>query len=209
MISEILPLLLVSFSFLGTLIKRRRLVEGMKVVGLVAGPRKSGNTASLVEEVIAGARDAGHEVHVFYMGEMQVHPLNADDDGYVYPDDDFVKLMPYLETMGALVLGSPIYYDHVSARAKLFIDRLYYYSGSHGVEYRKRFPNSVKFISVFSCGWDNPNVYGEVVAWLNERMAHYWNMEICGSLKAFGTGSKPVKDNEIILKQARMLGESL
>lgn len=181
----------------------------MNVVGLVAGPRKTGNTARLVEEIISGAKDAGHETLLFYLGDMEINPLGADENGYVYPDDDFNQLMPHLETMGALVLGSPIYYDHVSARAKIFTDRLYYYSNSHGAQYRERFPRGVKFISVFSCGWDNPNVYEEVVEWLNERMTHYWNMNIHGNLKAYGTGRNPVKDDKALLKKARLLGESL
>ncbi len=184
-------------------------LDRVKVLGLIAGPRKTGNTARLVEEIISGANDAGHETLLFYMGDMRINPLEADEHGYVYPDDDFTQLMPHLETIDALVLGSPIYYDHVSARAKIFIDRLYYYSNSHGAEYKARFPDDVKFISVLSCGWDNPNVYGEVAEWLNERMTHYWNMKICGSLKAYGTGSNPVKENKTLLKKARLLGESL
>lgn len=181
----------------------------MKVVGIVAGPRKTGNTARLVEEVVSGAKDVGHETLMFYLSEMEVAPLGADEDGYVYPEDGFSELMPHLESMGALVLGTPIYYDHVSARAKIFIDRLYYYSKSHGDEYRTLFPDHVKFVGVFSCGWDNPDVYGEVVDWLNGRMSHYWNMDINDSLKAYGTGNKPVRDNQGLLRKARSLGESL
>jgi multimeric flavodoxin WrbA len=181
----------------------------MKVLGIVAGPRKKGNTARLVEEVISGAESAGHETHIFYMSEMKVNPLDVDEKGYLYPGDDFNKLMPHLESMDALVLGSPIYYDQVSSRAKLFIDRLYYYSGSHGDEFRKLFPDNVKFVSVVTCGWDNPNVYGDVVEWLHGRMTHYWKMKIHGALKAYGTGSEPVRNNSKLLGKARALGLSL
>jgi multimeric flavodoxin WrbA len=181
----------------------------MKVIGIVAGPRTTGNTARLVEEVIYGSKDVGHETLLFYMSEMDVNPLESDEDGYIYPEDSFVELMPHLESMDALVLGTPIYYDHVSARAKLFIDRLYYYSKSHGEEYRELFPDNVKFIGIFTCGWDNPNVYSEVVDWLNGRMSHYWNMTIVDFIKAHGTGNKPVEDNMTLLKKARLLGKSL
>ncbi len=181
----------------------------MKVVGIVAGPRKNGNTARLVEEVLAGAREAGHETIIFYMGEMQIHPLDADENGYVYPADDFEEMMPHLETMGALVLGTPIYYDHVSTRAKLFIDRLYYYSGSHGVEYRRMFPNDVRFISVLAYHWNNPDVYEGVVDWLNGRMTHYWKMQVVGSIKAHGTERKHVSGDRELLEKARALGNSL
>lgn len=181
----------------------------MKVLGIVAGPRKTGHTARLVEETLRGAEEAGHETVLFYLSEMEIKPLDEGEDGYSYPDDGFTELMPHIESMGALVFGTPIYYDHVSSRAKLFIDRLYYYSSSHGEEYREKFPDGVKFVNAVTCGWDKADVYGEVVDWLNGRMTHYWKMTEHGSLKAHGTGNNPVKNNEELLKKARELGKSL
>ena len=171
----------------------------MKVLGVVAGPRRGGNTARLVEGVLAGAAESGHETHIYYMSDMDVSPLMHDGEEYVYPEDDFASLMPHIESMGALVLGSPVYYDHVSTRCKLFIDRLYYYGKSHGDEYRALFPGGVKFVPVLSCGWDNPDVYGEVQEWMNKRMTHYWDMKVAGSLKAYGTGSHPVQTDTVLL----------
>jgi len=112
----------------------------MNVLGIVAGPRKNGNTARLVSEVLEGAKDAGHETLLFNLSEMEIMPLEVGDEGYSYPEDGFMELMPHIESMDALVFGTPIYYDHVSSRAKLFIDRLYYYGKSHGEEYREKFP---------------------------------------------------------------------
>ena len=43
----------------------------MKVMGIVAGPRKEGHTARLVEAVLSGAREAGHETEIFYMSDMR------------------------------------------------------------------------------------------------------------------------------------------
>jgi multimeric flavodoxin WrbA len=181
----------------------------MKVLGIVAGPRRKGNTALLVEEVLAGAKEEGNDISIFYLGEMNISPLGDAEVGYSYPDDDFTKIMPHLETMGALVLGTPIYYDHVSSRAKLFIDRLYYYGKTHGEEYRKLFPDNVNCVNIISYGWDREDVYNNVLDWMNGRMTHYWNMKIIGNLKAYGTGSRPVKSNKEILFKARELGRKL
>ena len=181
----------------------------MKVLGIVAGPRREGNSAVLVEEVLSGAKDVGHEPVIFYLGDMDINPLGDADVGYSYPDDDFSEIMPHLESMGGFVFGSPIYYDHVSSRAKLFIDRLYYYGRSHGEEYRKRFPDGVKCVNIISYGWDRENVYDSVLEWMDGRMTHYWNMKIIGNLKAYGTGSKPVKNNKELMKKARELGKGL
>jgi multimeric flavodoxin WrbA len=181
----------------------------MKVLGIVAGPRKTGNTAKLVEATLEGAKEAGHETVLFYLGDLQINPLTDAGDGYGYPDDGFMDIMPHIESMDALVFGTPIYYDQVSSRAKLFIDRLYYYAKSRGGEYNDKFPKGVKFISAVTCGWDSTDAYTEVVGWLNERMTHYWKMEIVGGLKAHGSGNKPVKDNKKLLEEARELGKSL
>ncbi|MCW4051333.1 MAG: flavodoxin family protein [Candidatus Bathyarchaeota archaeon] len=181
----------------------------MKVLGVVCGPRKTGNTARLVEEVLAGASEAGHETKIFYLSEMEITPLKAGDDGYIYPDDGFAEIMPHIESMGALVQGTPIYYDHVSSRTKLFIDRLYYYSRSHGDEYRAKFPDGVKCVNIITCGWDKPDVYNEVLEWWNRRMTNYWKMSIHGTLKAYGTGNKPVAKNLELLGDARSMGRSL
>jgi multimeric flavodoxin WrbA len=181
----------------------------MKVIGVVGGPRRTGNTARLVEEILAGAREVGHETRIFYLGEMEIRPLGHDGERYVYPEDDFTSMMPHLESMGGLVNGTPIYYDHVSSRTKLFMDRLYYYSKSHGDEYRRRFPDGVKCVNVITCGWDNPNAYDEVLKWMDGRMRNYWRMKIVGGLKAHGTGNLPVAENMELLKRARGLGRSL
>jgi multimeric flavodoxin WrbA len=181
----------------------------MKVLGIVAGPRKTGHTAKLVEEVLKGAEEAGHEAKVIYLSEMNITPLTWEEDAYCYPEDDFTKIMPEIESMGALVFGSPIYYDQVSSRAKLFIDRMYYYAKSRGGDYYEKVPKGVKFINAITCGWDNKDAYTEVVEWLNGRMTNYWEMEIVGGLKAHGSGNNPVKDNKKLLEEARELGKSL
>lgn len=181
----------------------------MKVVGIVGGPRRNGNTARLVDEVLAGARKAGNETHIYHLGDMEIKPLEWDDTGYIYPDDDFTIIMPHLESMGALILGSPIYYDHVSTRTKLFIDRLYYYSKSHGQEYYERFPKGVKCINIITYGWNNTEAYDEVLEWMSKRMTNYWKMEVLGTLKNHGTEISPTRDNDELLKRARELGRRI
>jgi len=88
----------------------------MKILGIVAGPRKTGHTARLVEETLKGAEEAGHETVLYYLSDIEIKPLDEGENGYSYPEDGFTELMPHIESMGALVLGTPIYYDHVSSR---------------------------------------------------------------------------------------------
>ena len=181
----------------------------MKVLGIVGSPRREGNTAKLVEAVLQGAKEAGHQPEVFYLSDMDIGPLEAEGDALVYPEDDMTRLYPHLESMGALVLGTPIYYDHVSARTKTFIDRLHFYSRTHGEEYRRRFPNGVKAVTVTTQGAGNADRYDYVLDWMKGRLEYYWGMEVVASLKAESTDGNPVGSREELLKRAREIGKKL
>jgi len=181
----------------------------MKVLGIVAGPRKEGHTAQLVEAVLSGARESGHETEIFYLGDMEINPLEAGEDGYVYPEDDMTLIYPHIESMGALVLGTPIYYDHVSSRAKLFIDRLHFYSKTHGEEYRARFPDGVRCVNIITYDWDREDAYDHVLEWMNGRMEHYWGMTLAGNLKAWGTGIAIIEHSRELMDSAGEIGRNL
>ena len=120
-----------------------------------------------------------------------------------------VRLYPHIESMGALVMGSPIYYDHVSSRTKLFIDRLHYYSKTHGEEYRRRFPKDVKSVNIITYEWEKTDVYDVILDWMNGRMKGYWGMKVVGNLKAEDTTNKPVADRKHLLEKAKDMGRSL
>jgi multimeric flavodoxin WrbA len=184
-------------------------VSELKVLGIVGSPRRRGNTAALVEAVLEGAAEAGHEAEIFYLGELELGPITEEGSGLYYPGDDMERLYPHLETMDALVLGTPIYYDHVSSRTKLFIDRLHYYSRTHGEEYRRRFSDGVKAVTVITQGAGNPDRYDYVLEWMKGRLEYYWNMKVVASLKAESTGSKPVEKREELLERGREIGRGL
>ena len=181
----------------------------MKELGIVGSPRKTGHTVKLVEAVLAGAQEMGHEIIFFHLCDLDIGPLEAENGKILYPDDGMVQLYPHIESIDAFILGSPIYYDHISSRAKLFIDRLHYYSLTHGEEYRKRFPAGVKCVNIITYHWDKVDAYDSVLDWMKERMEHYWKMQVVGNLKAENTRNIPVSERKDLLQQARVLGRSL
>jgi multimeric flavodoxin WrbA len=181
----------------------------MKVLGLICSPKREGNTAKLVEAVLRGAGEAGHHTEVFYLCDMNIGPLEARGGNLIYPEDDMERLYPHIESMDALVIGTPIYYDQVSARAKIFFDRLHFYSKTHGEEYRGRFPDGVKAVTVTTQGAGNPDRYDDVLEWMKGRLEYYWNMEVVASLKAASTGSNPVQGRAKLLEKAMEIGRNL
>jgi multimeric flavodoxin WrbA len=99
----------------------------LKVVGIIASPRKDMNTDTLVAKVLEGARSTGAETGKIYLNDLQIKPCQACDKSpaprYCWLQDDMEKIYSTLEHADVLVIGTPAYYDSISAQLKLLIDR--------------------------------------------------------------------------------------
>jgi len=179
----------------------------MKILGIVCSPRREGNTARLVEAVINGAKSRGSETEIFYFGDLKVNPCRACDSceltGKCVQDDDMQLIYEALTGINVIVFGTPIYHDHVSAQAKIFIDRLYAY------EWKDSFPKDVKAVVIITYEWDNPNGYDDVLEWIKGRFKRYYQIETVATLKAHGTTKTPVAQRPDLLREAQAIGEKL
>jgi len=100
---------------------------GLKVVGIVGSPRKGMNTDTLVTKVLEGVRSIGAETEKIYLNDLEIKPCQACDKSpapdYCFYKDGMETIYKTLETADALVIGTPAYYDSISANLKLLIDR--------------------------------------------------------------------------------------
>jgi len=194
--------------YFGTLRYYLSMAGSRPVLGIVAGPRCSGNTAALVEEVLRGAGDAGRETGLLCLGKLAIGPLVESSGGEPFgvtgPEDDMLGIFRSLEGMGAFVFGSPIYYDHISARTKTFIDRLIYYNDK-----KDRFPGGIPAVLAITYEWNKATAYDDVMDWMVERFEHYFKMEVVGKLVAEGTSRTPVSDRPELLEKAYEAGRLL
>lgn len=180
----------------------------MKVLGIVGGSKSNGNTVKLVEEVLTGAREAGHETILFKLSEMSIGHIGDRGGEVTFPIDDFDEIMPHIESMGAFVLGAPIWFSTVDSRTHTFIQRLYYYSRYHSDANRKKWPAGAKAVNVITYGWDDPHIYDGVLKWLKDMEKGYGMKNIRG-IAAENTGKKPVVTRRVLLKKARDAGRKL
>jgi len=103
----------------------------MKVIGFVGSPRKKGNTVTLVNEVLRGARDAGAETKIYHLNALNIRGCQACYKCQTGPDarcvqkDDMAAIYDDLYSADAIVLGSPVYMFQVTAQTKTFTDRLF------------------------------------------------------------------------------------
>jgi multimeric flavodoxin WrbA len=102
----------------------------MKVVGFVGSPRKNGNTATVVGEVLRGARDAGAATEIFNLNELSIRGCQAcykcqTKEGKCVQKDDMAGLYDQILGADAVVLGSPVFMFQVTGQTKIFVDRLF------------------------------------------------------------------------------------
>lgn len=97
------------------------------LVALNGSPVRGSSVDLLLEEVCAGTRAAGGEAEHVRCNELTVKSCQAcgpePTTGYCIFHDDMDRIYALLERAHAVAVGSPVYFDAVSAQLKLVMDR--------------------------------------------------------------------------------------
>jgi multimeric flavodoxin WrbA len=155
----------------------------MKIIGINASPRKKANTQTLVEAVLGGAAGKGAETRLVNLRELNINGCLGCEGCKKHPGkcvqkDDLTHLMQEMTTYDAIVLGTPVYWYHVTAQYKILVDRLYsFFAASENPEtgeqtYKSWFPTGRKFVIIISRGDPEPptlfpQYYDHLNEWLN------------------------------------------
>lgn len=97
----------------------------MYVLGISGSPRKEGNTAILVKEVLKHIR--GRKKFVS-LAELNINPCDSCDKCWKEKiecviNDDILWILREMKKCAAIIFGSPCYFGMVSAQLKMLIDR--------------------------------------------------------------------------------------
>jgi len=99
----------------------------MKVIGLVGSGRKDGNTNTLVDRILEGARSAGQETEKVFLADLTISPVGdcgaCRRAGRCRVEDDFDSLMDKVLESDCVVFGTPLYWFGPPAQMKAFMDR--------------------------------------------------------------------------------------
>ncbi len=116
------------------LAEERKENRKMKILVLTGSPRKGGNSATLADHFIKGAKEAGHSIERFDAAFKKVHPCVACNscgmDGPCVFKDDFEFVRQHIVDADCVVFATPMYYFGISAQLKAVIDRFYAINGS-------------------------------------------------------------------------------
>jgi multimeric flavodoxin WrbA len=96
-------------------------------LGLVGSPIRGGNVDLLVDQVLAGVASQGVHIEKIFLNDLTIRPCQSCGPGvhagHCRIDDDMRRVHALLDAADILILGTPVYFDTVSAQMKLMIDR--------------------------------------------------------------------------------------
>lgn len=99
----------------------------VKIVAVYGSPRRDGNSSTLLQQAVAGARQEGAEVEEVVLRDYKISPCMeiyaCIKNGECAIRDDFPKILEKLENSAGIMLASPIFFYSVSAHTKMFMDR--------------------------------------------------------------------------------------
>ena len=106
----------------------------MKVLLINGSPRKDGNTAIALNEMIKVFESQGIETELLHIGGKDIRGCIACGKcrqlGHCVFDDIVVQASQKLAEADGLVVGSPVYYASANGTVVSFMDRLFYSNSS-------------------------------------------------------------------------------
>jgi multimeric flavodoxin WrbA len=174
----------------------------MRVLGIVGSPRRGGNTETLVDEVLMGAREASAMTEKVILSELDVAPCKACNEcrrgGRCAQEDDMVALLDKMRQSKAWVLGTPVYWWGPTAQFKAFIDRWY------GVE-REVFGGR-RVILAIPLGGGSDRYARHTLGMLTDILDYLGSVQSSVLLATGAHGKGAVRSNIELMKKARDAG---
>lgn len=131
----------------------------MKIIAVNGSPRKSWNTAALLEHALKGASSCGAETEMLHLYDYVYHGCrscfackrkNTKTNGFCVIKDDLTPVFEKIAKADALLLGAPIYLGAVNGMTQSFFERLIYPYLSYGAPVAE--PKSMKTGFIYTLG---------------------------------------------------------
>ncbi len=182
----------------------------MKVLAINGSPRPQGNTALLLERVLAGLRKEGITTETVQLGGQAVRGCMACYKCYevkngrcVIADDPLNAVIGKMAEADGIILGSPTYVTDVTSEMKALIDRATLVGRANGNMFRRKAGAAV--IAVRRAGathaFDTINHFFGIHQMVTVGSC-YWNM-------GFGRAPGEVASDEEGLTTMDVLGENM
>jgi len=143
----------------------------MKVIAFNGSPRKTCNTATLLNEALEGAVSQGAETELIHLYDLNYKGCiscfackikGSKSYGRCPIPDDLAAIFKKVEEADAVILGSPIYWGRVTGEMAAFMDRLLFQYVEYSDSHRSFFPKKINtgFIYAMNATEEMLKTYG-------------------------------------------------
>ncbi len=124
----------------------------MKVIAVNGSPRKDWNTAAMLRQALQGSADRGAITELIHLYELDYRGCSScfacktrggPSYGRCALQDDLAPVLQRIEKVGALILGSPIYFGQVTGGMRSFLERLLFSYLRYSRSERSLFPGKM------------------------------------------------------------------
>lgn len=170
----------------------------MKIVVINGSPKgKSSNTNVMVSSFLKGAQEAGAETINIFLSEKEIehckgcHTCWLRGLGQCVISDDMLEVLSLVGGANIICFASPVYFENISGRLKVFMDRMTMIGSPHSHKDTKdedRHSKSSKeqtpkLMMISSCGHPDRDEFQVTSLWI-KRIAQKMHMELIGEIYA-------------------------
>ena len=99
----------------------------MKVLGIMGSPRIGGNSDIILDEALAGAKEAGAEVEKIILDRKKIAGCKdckkCNETGICVLNDDMLEIHKKILEANAIIHSVPVYFWSMTSQMKAYLDR--------------------------------------------------------------------------------------
>lgn len=100
---------------------------GKKVLIISGSPRKGGNSDTLCDQFMQGAKEAGNDVEKIFLRNKNINFCTGcyycKNDGNCVQKDDMAEILAKMMHSDVILMATPVYFYTMDGQMKTFIDR--------------------------------------------------------------------------------------
>lgn len=135
----------------------------MKIIAFNGSPRKSWNTATLLEKALEGAASKDAETELINLYDLNYKgcascfackKIGSKSYGKCALKDDLSSILDKIEEADGIILGSPIYLGSITGEMKSFLERLIFPYLVYDADYSSLFKKKINTAFIYTMGMD-------------------------------------------------------
>ena len=184
----------------------------MKVLGILGSPRIGGNSDVLLDQALAGAREAGAEIEKIILSQKKIAGCldcgKCNETGVCIIKDDMGDIHKKVLEADALIHSVPVYFWAMTSQMKAYLDRwCAFFDEQWGMQkaYRPKFKEK-KIALITLCGDSNTSA-GDPIVHSFKNTSDFAGLTWVGVVQASASSKGEIARNEAVKKKAFDLGK--